>query len=193
MPGELGNAVRGNVRRRRDATCDHLGSRTNGSTSEVVPGFQQRPIAPFGPGACVSVRYALTCSTRTASHAASIAGRALGHSPPVREDRPDLRAATFLARLSPTGARDDLAASVGSGLCCASASTDAGHRWPDFDLIPGTASRGRPGVPITKPSNSMFGDAQDAAYYSSKGSHVRVVRPKAMLLHAFTVNGRSAL
>ena len=35
--------------------------------------------------------------------------------------------AAFLARLSPAGARDDLAASVCSGLRCAPASPDAGH------------------------------------------------------------------
>src|SRR6476620_10312749 len=54
--------------------------------------------------------------------------------------------ATFLARLSPTGTRDDLAASVCSALRCAPARPDAGQQRPDSNLMTGAATWGRPDV-----------------------------------------------
>src|SRR6478752_9887437 len=61
--------------------------------------------------------------------------------------------ATFLARLSPTGTRDDLAASVCSALRCAPARPDAGQQRPDSNLMTGAATWGRP---ATRQANGAY-------------------------------------
>ena len=52
--------------------------------------------------------------------------------------------AAFLARLSPTGARDHLAASVCSALRCAPASPNAGQERPESNVTLGIETWGRP-------------------------------------------------
>ncbi len=52
--------------------------------------------------------------------------------------------AALFSRLSPTGFRNDLAASLYPGLRSASASSDAGKCAPDSNLETGTTSWGRP-------------------------------------------------